>query len=348
MPRIRRLDLRGFRGVRKDVALLFDGKSILLFGENGTGKSSFVDALEKLFTGRVSTLDGRAQGLSSDRHGPHIRNVGSPPRIAVTFDDPASSTFAQDSAPASLPPEIQKYVESARENLYILRRRQVLEFIDCQPRERYDLLRPILPLSGIEAMENALRAARERVEGETQRSGQEVARLVTDLRRELRGQDLGQEPTQVEVISAINQILKDVGQSRIDDLGDLEGAIGRLDAELARFGDLTRQSRLSNAEKALEELIESISSLTIGQLVTAVEALREREAGSRKTRSARRSGSVRLKRDGCSTRQSCSKESAGSRRKAEKRAHSVNSRSTQATSSHTREDNWRQCNKSSI
>ena len=159
--------------------MLFDCKSVLLFGENGTGKSSFVDAFEKLFTGRVSTLDGRAQGLSSDRHGPHIRNVGSPPRIAVTFDDPASSTFAQDSAPASLPLEIQKYVESARENLYILRRRQVLEFIDCQPRERYDLLRPFLPLSGIEAMENAIRAARERAESEAQRAGQEVGRYIS-------------------------------------------------------------------------------------------------------------------------------------------------------------------------
>lgn len=278
MPRIRRLDLRGFRGVRKDVALLFEGKSVLLFGENGTGKSSFVDALEKLFTGRVSTLDGRAQGLSSDRHGPHIRSVGIPPRIAVTFEDSASSTLTQDSTPASLPTEIQKYVESARENLYILRRRQVLQFIDCQPRERYDLLRPFLPLSGIEAMENALRTARERAEGETQRAGQDVARLLTDLRRELRGQDLGQEPTEVETVSAINQILKDVGQPGVDHLGDLVGAVGRLDAALAPFGDLTRQSRLSNAEKALEQLIESISSLTIVQLVTAVEALRKREA----------------------------------------------------------------------
>ena len=62
MPRIRRLEIRGFRGIRQQVPLLLEGKSVLLFGENGTGKSSFVDALEKLFTGRVSTLDGRAQG----------------------------------------------------------------------------------------------------------------------------------------------------------------------------------------------------------------------------------------------------------------------------------------------
>ena len=124
MPRIRRLELRGFRGVRSEVALLFDSKSILLFGENGTGKSSFVDGLEKLLTGRVSTLDGRAQGLSSDRHGPHILNGD--PRIAVTFDDPESTTFTLGSDPGRFPPEIQRYIHSARQNLYLLRRKQVL------------------------------------------------------------------------------------------------------------------------------------------------------------------------------------------------------------------------------
>ena len=85
MPRIQRLDVRGFRGVRQERSLLFEGKSILLFGENGSGKSGFVDALEKLFAGRVSTLDNRAQGLSSDRHGPHILNGGTPTRLQVTF-----------------------------------------------------------------------------------------------------------------------------------------------------------------------------------------------------------------------------------------------------------------------
>ena len=43
--RIDRLDITGFRGVSLKRSLIFDGKSVLLFGENGTGKSTFVDAL---------------------------------------------------------------------------------------------------------------------------------------------------------------------------------------------------------------------------------------------------------------------------------------------------------------
>src|SRR3990172_9731409 len=135
MPRIRRLEIRGFRGVRQQVPLLLEGKSVLLFGENGTGKSSFVDALEKLFTGRVSTLDGRAQGLSSDEHGPHIGNGQFPTRIAITFDDKSSTIFDSQTSLTSLPPQLQEYIEAARENLYVLRRLQILDFIESQPQE---------------------------------------------------------------------------------------------------------------------------------------------------------------------------------------------------------------------
>src|SRR3990172_1453792 len=169
MRRIQRLDVRGFRGVHTQTSLLFLGRSVLLFGENGTGKSSFVDAIEKLFTGKVSTLDGRAQGISSDRHGPHIRNGVNTLSIAVTFDDPGTTVFALGCNANGLPSEIREYLTSARENLYILRRRQVLEFIESQPRDRYAKLRPFLPLTEVEAVENALRQASEKADDEAQK-----------------------------------------------------------------------------------------------------------------------------------------------------------------------------------
>src|SRR6266436_5687746 len=117
MPRIRRLEVQSYRGIREQVGLIADGKSILLFGENGTGKSSFVDALERLLVGRVSTLDGRAAGISSDRHGPHIHAESYPSRIAVTFDNPAATTLDLQSDREGLPQPIKDYLEAAEENL---------------------------------------------------------------------------------------------------------------------------------------------------------------------------------------------------------------------------------------
>ena len=56
MLRIKRLKAKWFRGI-VETELEFDGKSLILFGENGQGKSSFVDALEFLFKGQVSYLE---------------------------------------------------------------------------------------------------------------------------------------------------------------------------------------------------------------------------------------------------------------------------------------------------
>lgn len=124
MVRIKRLDITGFRGIpQSGASLIFDNRSVLVFGENGTGKSSFVDALEKLLCGRVGTLDGRAQGISSDRQGPHIRAGVQGPSISIVFTVPEFTYSMRDEiseAPSTLAP----YLKAAKENLFILRRRE--------------------------------------------------------------------------------------------------------------------------------------------------------------------------------------------------------------------------------
>ncbi len=187
MTTIRRLDVTGFRGVPQITAsLIFDGKSILLFGENGTGKSSFVDAIEKLLCGRVSTLDGRGQGISSDRQGPHIRVGSSGSSISATFASP-DLTLDLRTNRAELSPALSQYLEAATQDLFILRRRQILDFIESQPRERYALLRPFLPLAEVEQVENALKQAKDETESAKNQAGLQVSGLTEGIERALEG-----------------------------------------------------------------------------------------------------------------------------------------------------------------
>jgi DNA repair exonuclease SbcCD ATPase subunit len=278
MPRIQRLDVRGFRGVHAQTSLLFNGRSVLLFGENGTGKSSFVDAIEKLFTEKVSTLDGRAQGISSDRHGPHIRNGANALSIAVTFDDPGTTTFGLGSNANDLPSEIQQYLTSARENLYILRRRQVLEFIESQPRDRYAKLRPFLPLTEVEAVENALREAREKADAEAQKGKQNSERVINQIRREL-GLPASLLPLSEEaVVASVSEALVKVGQRPIGQIQGLESARSSLDQALEPFGDLSRQSQISTVARILGQLCELFVSPNLTELAKALQEFQDREA----------------------------------------------------------------------
>jgi len=56
--KIRQLDVQGLRGVKDTFSLAINEKSVLLYGDNGTGKSSISDSVEWYYTDAVSHLGG--------------------------------------------------------------------------------------------------------------------------------------------------------------------------------------------------------------------------------------------------------------------------------------------------
>ncbi len=276
--RIQRLDVEGFRGVLQPRSFLFEGKSLVLFGESGSGKSTFVDALERLFTGKVSTLDGRAQGLSSQRHGPHIKLNPPLPRIAVTFNGASATTVDLDTPVESLPGRVQSYLKAAHEPVYILRRGQILAFIESSPRDRYQLLRPFLPLSSVEVTEKSLGEARKRLEDEAERRRREAAGRREDLARLLGLTPGGDDLSETNVLRTLGDRLEAAGRPRLDRLSHVPQAIADLNNVLSKFGDLAKPTALMAAITALEELKNAMSTLDAETALASLAALREREA----------------------------------------------------------------------
>jgi hypothetical protein len=62
---------------------------LLLLGDNGVGKTSWVDAIEKPLTGKCSSVETGDQTLSWARHGAHIHS-DDPPRVTLIFSDGGS------------------------------------------------------------------------------------------------------------------------------------------------------------------------------------------------------------------------------------------------------------------
>ena len=54
--KIKNIKIKGIRGAKDTLDLNLNGKSILLYGDNGSGKSSISDAIEWFFTDKVSHL----------------------------------------------------------------------------------------------------------------------------------------------------------------------------------------------------------------------------------------------------------------------------------------------------
>lgn len=63
MSKINKITLKNFRGTRAEISLITDkARSVLLYGDNGTGKSSFADAVEWFFLDKISHLSGEEVG----------------------------------------------------------------------------------------------------------------------------------------------------------------------------------------------------------------------------------------------------------------------------------------------
>lgn len=152
MARIERLVVENYRGASTRLQLNFDtDKSIaLVFGENGTGKTTIVDALDAI--GNCSK--GSLEDKSSTRARDHLPTIGRKPadiRIELIL---GASTWN-----ASLTGDNLTTNPEPRPKIRVLRRSHLQRLIEAQPAQRYDALRDFIDVDKVERSENALRDA---------------------------------------------------------------------------------------------------------------------------------------------------------------------------------------------
>ena len=164
--RIDRVELSWFRGAGESGMLDTGSKSVVVYGDNGSGKSTFVDGVEYITrNGRVCHLQHEYSGSYQEKG---VRNTSTPykenSRSAIHFDDGSSivadikpdGSFTISSDPADLKVAIQNWnVES-----HILRQDEVSRFIHYTKGQKYSALLPLLGLSNLEQAAENLRQLR--------------------------------------------------------------------------------------------------------------------------------------------------------------------------------------------
>jgi energy-coupling factor transporter ATP-binding protein EcfA2 len=275
MPRIGKLHVMGYRGITKEVNLLLEGKSLILFGENGTGKSSFVEAIEKLFTGKISSLDGRAQGLSSSKHGPSIKVPDSGTEIEVTFDD--GTIFNLDSSLESLPNHIQSYLRAAGQPLFILRRAQILELIEREPRKRGDFLQPFLPLSEWNEIEGALKQSSDMANQRAQESKQALQRVIGELSNLLELPSQSTPFTEEVFIEHINMHLSKHSFTPVSTPQGIQEALHSVEQKLSSFGDISAHITFHNLAGQIDAITPSLQIDWLAAFLKEIRELQSRE-----------------------------------------------------------------------
>lgn len=203
MTKIKSIKILATRGI-PDLTLELGGKSLLLHGETGTGKSSLVDAIEFFFTGKMSPLEG-VRGLSILQHGPHVNFKLEDVSVEVVFNPGNVSLTRSFELAPSVPPSFEDYFLVAQKGTFILRRSQILEFIISRPAERFRAIGSIIGTEPLDEVEREMMRLRDNLGGEVDTREKKIRDLVKDL-TDVIGTKVA---TPEDVILALNEILQE-------------------------------------------------------------------------------------------------------------------------------------------
>ncbi len=151
-PALRQLTIAHLRGSVAPFSVPFEkGKKLtVVYGENGTGKSTICDAFEFLGNGRVGSLENRGLGRPN-KYWPSLGKSASDVSVTLETVDGAICTASLAKTDVVATPEAN------RPRVEVLRRSQILALVEAKAGERYNAISRFIDVSGIEASESNLR-----------------------------------------------------------------------------------------------------------------------------------------------------------------------------------------------
>jgi energy-coupling factor transporter ATP-binding protein EcfA2 len=222
--KLERADIARLRGIPGDwPALVIGDKGLIVYGPNGVGKSSIIDALEATIRGRSSLFkENRADGVNWDDASPHV--TGGPPSCTVYGKFKGKDlSLSMGADPVA---DLTDWVNAARAASFVLRRYMLLQFIDGQPVYRYGQIEPFLNLSSFNQLELGLKALADDFETKFVEARTKATEKVQIVRQTF---GLAKEATLSR--AELTQLLKEklvkakIGDADLNDLATLNQAI---------------------------------------------------------------------------------------------------------------------------
>jgi len=176
--KIKSIEIGGFRGIRKHIEIEFDSlKSILIYGDNGSGKSSITDAFEWFYYDKIEHLSSEEIGTKGL---PALRNIFLPDSddtyIEVKYSDSECDSqkklFIKKSKLTSeytnTAQKFKDYLNTALKENLLLRYKDLLRFILSTKAQKLEEISQIIGFSEVSKVKTVLKKA------------------VNDLKRELK------------------------------------------------------------------------------------------------------------------------------------------------------------------
>lgn len=247
-----KLTIEHLRGSVRPFTLPFEkGKNLsVIYGENGTGKSTICDAFEFVGNGRVGSLENRGLGKTNK----YWHSVGKKPAdVSVTLQTASADPLKPNICRATISKsDVVVNPEALRPKVEVLRRTQILALIEAKPGDRYAAISRFIDVSGVETSENALR---ELIKDLTDSREIAVARVQENLDAVLQFWETAGKQGKDHLTWAEAEAKRDPNSSAAE--------LAALSAMEAAFNRLTDYpSQLQAAEQTARTASESVASAT--------------------------------------------------------------------------------------
>lgn len=271
---LKSLFISGFRGASAPLTLTFASASrlTLIYGENGSGKTTICDAFEFLAKGKAGSLDNRGMGSGLDKFYPSAGKR--PGDIVVRLESTAGICERR------LNGRVGQFVPIGPvPRIEVLRQRQIAELVEAKPAERYEAIRHFIDISEFEQSEKALGDLLKNLKAERASArlaeGQSLETLQSFF--EAAGKPAGMNP--------VSWARRKLAASHVDRGADiaaiarLSGAYSTLAAVPERIGDARK--RIDAAERELADAADDFTNAAVLVGSGAPELLGVLEAGQR-------------------------------------------------------------------
>lgn len=170
MVKIKSINISGIRGIIKPLMLNLNNKSLLLFGENGSGKSSLTDAVEWYYSDGVKHLISK-ETVSTKGRG-SLRNLFIPDNedafVSIEYSNNklnATKTIDNSlkSSTSNTTDDFKNYLLATQSENLILRYRDLVEFITATPGEKLEKLQNIIGFSAVVDVRDLLKKSAGRI-----------------------------------------------------------------------------------------------------------------------------------------------------------------------------------------
>ena len=272
MIKIKSLCIKGFRGVKENLTLRLNSKSALLFGDNGTGKSSITDAIEWFYKGYVAHLSNeeidRKGGLTA------LRNIF----IADTEKCSVEADFSDDNLNSQKSITLKKtnlevedsnnseafkeYIESSKNENLTLKYSDLTDFVLSTKKEKLDSLSKVIGFTKISAVRGVLKKAANEIKKRLRLRNYdgEISSREGQIMQSLNERVVSDE----QYINKINEIIKllelDIVLAEIEDINGLLSLFKKSDdsaviEQRAYYNDVI--SKINDLQNRIDNLLDS-------------------------------------------------------------------------------------------